>query len=115
MKAVSGKTWVQKAVFFEPKPLFSSALTIWRRGWYLCMELSIICTAIEEIEEVRLTNLSCFPPADAGTWTGGQLEPKPNSCQDTQISWKTFVFMTINVCRYRIKNIYIQIDVIVSA
>lgn len=42
MKAVSGNTWVQKAVFFEPKPLFSSALTMWRRGWYLCMELSII-------------------------------------------------------------------------
>lgn len=43
MKAVSGKTWVQKAVFLEPKPLFSSALTMWSRGWYLCMELSIIC------------------------------------------------------------------------
>lgn len=42
MKAVSGKTWVQKAVFLEPKPLFSSALTMWSRGWYLCMEFRMI-------------------------------------------------------------------------
>lgn len=42
MKAVSGKTWVQKAVFLEPKPLFSSAFTMWSRGWYLCMEFRMI-------------------------------------------------------------------------
>lgn len=42
MKAVSGKTWVQKAVFLEPKPLFSSAFTMCSRGWYLCMELRMI-------------------------------------------------------------------------
>lgn len=42
MKEVSGNTWVQKAVFLEPKALFSSALTMWSRGWYLCMELRMI-------------------------------------------------------------------------
>lgn len=42
MKAVSGKTWVQKAVFLEPKPLFSSAFTMWSRGWYLCMEFRMV-------------------------------------------------------------------------
>lgn len=43
MKEVSGNTWVQKAVFLEPKALFSSALTMCSRGWYLCMELRMIC------------------------------------------------------------------------
>ena len=43
MKAVSGKTCVQKAVFLEPKPLFSSAFTMWIRGWYLCIEFKMIC------------------------------------------------------------------------
>lgn len=42
MKEVSGNTWVQKAVFLEPKALFSSAFTMWSRGWYLCMELRMI-------------------------------------------------------------------------
>lgn len=48
MKAVSGKTWVQKAVFLEPKPLFSSAFTMCSRGWYLCMELRMIWAWGEE-------------------------------------------------------------------
>lgn len=43
MKEVSGNTWVQKAVFLEPKALFSSALTMCSLGWYLCMELRMIC------------------------------------------------------------------------
>lgn len=51
MKAVSGKTWVQKAVFLEPKPLFSSAFTMWSRGWYLCMEFRMIW-AREEGEDI---------------------------------------------------------------
>lgn len=42
MKEVSGNTWVQKAVFLEPKALFSSAFTMCSRGWYLCMELRMI-------------------------------------------------------------------------
>lgn len=49
MKAVSGKTWVQKAVFLEPKPLFSSAFTMCSRGWYLCMEFRMIWGAGENI------------------------------------------------------------------
>lgn len=53
MKAVSGKTCVQKAVFLEPKPLFSSALTMWRRGWYLCMEFSIIYMGRGGFDKVR--------------------------------------------------------------
>lgn len=42
MKEVSGNTWVQKAVFLEPKALFSSAFTMCSLGWYLCMELRMI-------------------------------------------------------------------------
>lgn len=60
MKAVSGKMWVQKAVFLEPKPLFSSALTMWRRGWYLCMEFSIIYMGRGGFDKVRLRDLPCF-------------------------------------------------------
>lgn len=60
MKAVSGKTWVQKAVFLEPKPLFSSALTMWRRGWYLCMEFRIIYSGSGGFDKVRVRDLPCF-------------------------------------------------------
>lgn len=52
MKAVSGKTWVQKAVFLEPKPLFSSAFTMWILGWYLCIEFKMICSAENELLSV---------------------------------------------------------------
>lgn len=47
MKEVSGKTWVQKAVFLEPNALFSSAFTMCSRGWYLCIELRMICKTID--------------------------------------------------------------------
>lgn len=85
MKAVSEKTWVQKAVFFEPKPLFSSALTMWRRGWYLCMELRIICMG-GGFEKVWLTDPSCFPKPNTGPcWD--QVESRHYFRWIIQISW----------------------------
>lgn len=84
MKAVSEKTWVQKAVFLEPKPLFSSALTIWRRGWYLCMEFRIICMG-EGFERVRLTDLSSFQNPTQ------MLDLKPDQRPQFMLSFPDFI------------------------
>lgn len=75
MKEVSGNTWVQKAVFLEPKALFSSALTMCSRGWYLCMELRMIC------ERRSQSELQALPSFILKAWGPG---PNPEMSQHSQ-------------------------------
>lgn len=53
----------------------------------------------EEIERVRLTDLSCLQMLGAGLWTGGQVEGEHiYMSEGKQISWMISIFKTETCC-----------------
>lgn len=45
MNSVSGNRYVRNVLYGSFK--ISLALTMWNRGWYLCIELSMVCRSRE--------------------------------------------------------------------